>query len=66
LEVLMSVLTPEEAAHWATRAGLSLPDDRHALVAATADHIQSVVSALRELDFEDTAPIPEGGADATA
>ncbi|WP_405563000.1 hypothetical protein OG418_01025 [Streptomyces phaeochromogenes] len=49
-------LTPPEAARWAARAGLPLPDDRHALVAATADHIHSVVSVLRELDFGDTPP----------
>jgi hypothetical protein len=49
-------LTPPEAARWATRAGLPLPEDRHAAVAATADHIHSVVAALRELDFGDTPP----------
>ncbi|SER34913.1 hypothetical protein SAMN05216188_110195 [Lentzea xinjiangensis] len=62
----MSVLTPGEAARWATRAGLSLPDDRHALVAATADQVHSVVSVLRELDFGNTAPFREGDTDATA
>lgn len=50
-------LTPPEAARWAARAGLPLPDDRHAAVAATADHIHSVVSVLRELDFGDTPPM---------
>ncbi|MFD8148098.1 hypothetical protein [Streptomyces sp. NPDC059708] len=49
-------LTPPEAARWADRAGLPLPADRLAAVAATADHIQSVVSVLRELDFADTPP----------
>ncbi|MEU0385094.1 hypothetical protein [Streptomyces chartreusis] len=51
-------LTPPEAAHWARRAGLVLPADRHAVVAATADHIHSVVAILRELDFGDTPPAP--------
>ncbi|WP_439678653.1 hypothetical protein [Embleya sp. MST-111070] len=49
-------LTPPEAARWAARAGLVLPGDRHAAVAATADHIHSVVATLRELDFGDTPP----------
>ncbi|MFD9684752.1 hypothetical protein ACFXPX_18325 [Kitasatospora sp. NPDC059146] len=49
-------LTPPEAARWATLAGLPLPDDRHAEVAATAEHIRSVVAVLRELDFGDTPP----------
>ncbi|MEU8589074.1 hypothetical protein AB0C59_19030 [Streptomyces sp. NPDC048664] len=49
-------LTPSEAARWADRAGLTLPADRLAAVAATADHIQSVVAVLRELDFSDTPP----------
>ncbi|MEV4742879.1 hypothetical protein [Streptomyces sp. NPDC049555] len=49
-------LTPPEAARWAARAGLPLPTDRHDAVAATADHIHSVVAVLRELDFEDTPP----------
>ncbi|MEU8777632.1 hypothetical protein [Streptomyces sp. NPDC048606] len=64
-------LTPLEAARWAARAGLLLADDRHAAVAATADHIHSVVSVLRELDFGDTPPTAahptrEGHHDATA
>ncbi|SDP43780.1 hypothetical protein [Lentzea jiangxiensis] len=62
----MSSLTPGEAARWAARAGLSLPNDRHAVVAATADHIHSVVSVLRELDLGDTAPFHAGETDATA
>ncbi|WP_121745213.1 hypothetical protein [Streptomyces sp. E2N166] len=49
-------LTPPEAARWAARAGLPLPDDRHAAVAATANHIHSVVAVLRELDFGDAPP----------
>ncbi len=49
-------LTPPEAARWAARAGLPLPDDRHTAVAATANHIHSVVAVLRELDFGDTPP----------
>ncbi|AEW99660.1 hypothetical protein [Streptantibioticus cattleyicolor] len=51
-------LTPPEAARWAGRAGLPLPADRQAQVAAVADHIHSVVSVLRELDFGDTPPAP--------
>ncbi|MER6715061.1 MULTISPECIES: hypothetical protein [unclassified Streptomyces] len=51
-------LTPPETARWAHRAGLVLPADRHAAVAATADHIHSVVAVLRELDFGDTPPAP--------
>ncbi|MFE7958514.1 hypothetical protein [Streptomyces sp. NPDC057413] len=49
-------LTPSEAARWAARGGLTLPADRHAVVAATAEHIHSVVAVLRELDFGDTPP----------
>lgn len=49
-------LTPQEAARWALRAGLPLSDDRHEVVAGTAEHIQSVIATLRELDFGDTAP----------
>ncbi|MFJ6617955.1 hypothetical protein ACIQOW_10350 [Kitasatospora sp. NPDC091335] len=49
-------LTPPEAARWAARAGLALPAERHAAVAATAEHIGSVVAVLRELDFGDTPP----------
>ncbi|MEU1005335.1 MULTISPECIES: hypothetical protein [Streptomyces] len=51
-------LTPPEAARWAARAGLRLPADRNAAVAATANHIHSVVAVLRELDFGDTPPAP--------
>ncbi|MFF5979573.1 hypothetical protein ACFY78_12070 [Streptomyces olindensis] len=49
-------LTPQEAALWADRAGIPMPAGRHAAVAATADHIHSVVAVLRELDFGDTPP----------
>ncbi|MEV7598912.1 hypothetical protein AB0O91_16165 [Kitasatospora sp. NPDC089797] len=49
-------LTPPEAARWAARAGLVLPAERHAAVAAVADHIHGVVSLLRELDFADVTP----------
>lgn len=49
-------LTPPEAARWAARSGLPLAKDRHAEVAATADHIHAVVSLLRELDFGETPP----------
>ncbi|MEV5016511.1 hypothetical protein ACIGW1_20065 [Streptomyces sp. NPDC053780] len=51
-------LTPPEAYRWAARAGLPLPADRLDAVAATADHIHSVVAALREIDFRDTPPAP--------
>ncbi|MFJ7336360.1 hypothetical protein ACIQUU_24345 [Streptomyces sp. NPDC101116] len=51
-------VTPPEAARWAARAGFPLPADRHAGVAATANHIQSVVAVLRELDFGETPPAP--------
>ncbi|MEV0254595.1 hypothetical protein AB0H82_10060 [Streptomyces sp. NPDC050732] len=49
-------LTPSEAARWAARDGLPLAADRHQAVAATANHIHSVVAVLRELDFADTPP----------
>ncbi len=49
-------LTPLEAARWAARSGLPLAKDRHAEVAATADHVHAVVSLLRELDFGETPP----------
>ncbi|KUL36933.1 amidase [Streptomyces sp. NRRL F-4489] len=52
----MSEPAPAEAARWAQRAGLPLAEDRHAVVAATAEHIRTVVSVLRELDFADTPP----------
>ncbi|MGP3998815.1 hypothetical protein [Streptomyces sp. 8N706] len=49
-------LSPEEAAESALRAGLSLDSDRHAVVAATAHHILTVISRLRELDFAEVPP----------
>jgi hypothetical protein len=49
-------LTPREAARWVDRLGLTLPSERHALVAETAQHIHSVVSVLHELDFHDIPP----------
>ncbi|QUH01984.1 hypothetical protein HUO13_15285 [Saccharopolyspora erythraea] len=49
-------LTPAEAARLTARADLPLDGGRHAGVAATANHIHSVVSVLRELDFGDTPP----------
>ncbi|MFD8708649.1 hypothetical protein ACFV1W_39745 [Kitasatospora sp. NPDC059648] len=49
-------LTPPEAARWAARAGLVLPVERQAAVAAVADHIHQVVAVLRELDFADVPP----------
>ncbi|WP_020658269.1 hypothetical protein [Amycolatopsis benzoatilytica] len=52
----MSELAPGEAARLAARAGLPLDAARHAAVAAAADHIHSVVSVLRELDFHETPP----------
>lgn len=53
---MTSELTPPEAARWALRAGIALDQDRHVSVAATANHIHSVISTLRELDFGDTPP----------
>ncbi|MEF2529360.1 MULTISPECIES: hypothetical protein [Streptomyces] len=48
--------TPAETALRAARAGLPLPADRRAAVAAAARRIRSVVAVLRELDFADTPP----------
>ncbi|SMQ14325.1 hypothetical protein SAMN06272771_0619 [Streptomyces sp. Ag82_O1-12] len=53
---MTSELTPQQAAQGALRAGLALGDDRHERVAATANHIHSVIATLRELDFADTPP----------
>ncbi|MEU6055790.1 hypothetical protein ABZ829_35810 [Streptomyces xanthochromogenes] len=50
------LLTPAEAARLTARSGLHLAVDRHHAVAATANHIHSVVSLLRELDFAETPP----------
>ncbi|MFI9647704.1 hypothetical protein ACIHAA_15590 [Streptomyces sp. NPDC052040] len=49
-------LTPAEAGRWSGRAGLPLHADRHAEIAAVAQHIHTVVATLRELDFGDTPP----------
>ncbi|GAA2135930.1 hypothetical protein GCM10009760_15040 [Kitasatospora kazusensis] len=49
-------LTPPEAARWAARAGLVLPAERHAAVAAVANHINGIVAVLRELDFAEVPP----------
>ncbi|OPG12220.1 hypothetical protein [Microbispora sp. GKU 823] len=49
-------LTPQEAARWALRAGLPLGHERHAEVAATAQHIHNIIGILRELDFGDAPP----------
>ncbi|WP_327293867.1 hypothetical protein [Streptomyces sp. NBC_01197] len=53
---MTSELTPQQAARGALRAGLALGDDRHEGLAATANHIHSVITTLRELDFGDTPP----------
>ncbi|MGW7519702.1 hypothetical protein ACWGJ2_29345 [Streptomyces sp. NPDC054796] len=53
---MTSELTPQEAARVALRAGLPLGGDRHEGVAMTANHIHSVITTLRELDFGDIAP----------
>ncbi|MET8294414.1 hypothetical protein ABZW02_10145 [Streptomyces sp. NPDC005180] len=49
-------LTPPEAARWAARTGLVLPAERHAAVAAVANHIHDVVKVLHELEFADVPP----------
>ncbi|MGW7575887.1 hypothetical protein [Streptomyces sp. NPDC054765] len=49
-------LTAAEAARWALRAGLPLEGERHADVAAIANHIHAVIGTLRELDFGETLP----------
>ncbi|MEU6962864.1 hypothetical protein [Streptomyces chrestomyceticus] len=49
-------LTPEDIAHLARRAGLPLPEDRLAGVAATVNTIDSVLSTLRTLPLSDTPP----------
>ncbi|SFJ28733.1 hypothetical protein SAMN05421835_104179 [Amycolatopsis sacchari] len=62
----MSDFAPPDAARWAARAGLPLSGDRHDVVAATANHIHSVVSVLRELDLGEMAPFRQevpGGAE---
>ncbi|WP_406629906.1 hypothetical protein [Amycolatopsis sp. WGS_07] len=52
----MTELAPDEAARLAARAGLPLAAARHTSVAAVANHIHSVVTVLRDLDFGDTPP----------
>lgn len=56
----MTALTPSEAGRWAALSGIPLPPDRWADVAATATHIQAVVSVLRELDLTE-AELVAGG-----
>ena len=55
--------TPQSAAAAAERAGVPLRGDRHPVVAATADHILTVVSRLRELDLADIPPASSYRAD---
>ncbi|MCB5906517.1 hypothetical protein [Streptomyces pinistramenti] len=49
-------LLPQEVSPWALRAGLPLAAERLDPVAATANHVQGVIGALRALDFAETAP----------
>jgi hypothetical protein len=49
-------LSPAESARWALRAGVPLDAGRHEAVAATANHIHGVLSALRNLDLGETVP----------
>ncbi|MGC4977419.1 hypothetical protein ACLQ2D_31550 [Streptomyces sp. DT199] len=53
---MTSELTPQETARGALRAGLPLGGGRLEEVARTANHINSVISTLRELDFGETPP----------
>ncbi|WP_327265573.1 hypothetical protein OG444_33145 [Streptomyces sp. NBC_01232] len=48
--------TPPEAVRRTERSGPTPSHDRRAEVEATAGHIHSVVSLLRELDFGETPP----------
>jgi hypothetical protein len=48
--------TPAEAARAALRAGVRLPPERHAEVAAVAHHLHTVLAPLRELDLAETPP----------
>ncbi|GAA3000989.1 hypothetical protein [Actinokineospora diospyrosa] len=61
----MPDLTPAEAARWSAFAGLPLPAERHAEVAAMASRMNDLAAVLRELDLGDTEPYRPGGADAT-
>ncbi|MFK8848164.1 hypothetical protein [Streptomyces sp. Ac-502] len=51
-----SALTPDDIAHLARRAGLPLPEERLAGVAATVNVIDTVLSTLRALPLGDTPP----------
>ncbi|MFF3249249.1 hypothetical protein ACFYWY_37295 [Streptomyces sp. NPDC002870] len=51
-------LSPEDVAKWSQRAGLPLADDRLGAVSATANHVQNVLGALRELHLGETPPAP--------
>ncbi|OKI07314.1 hypothetical protein A6A06_35965 [Streptomyces sp. CB02923] len=51
-------LSPEDIALLARRAGLPLPEDRLAGVAATVQVIDTVVGSLRALPLDDTPPAP--------
>lgn len=53
---MTSELTLQETARAALRAGLPLGAGRLEEVAMTANHIHSVISTLRELDFGETPP----------
>ncbi|GAA3188131.1 MULTISPECIES: hypothetical protein [Streptomyces] len=48
--------TPAEAVRAALRAGVRLPAERHAEVAAVAHHLHTVLGPLRELDLGETPP----------
>lgn len=48
--------TAEETARAAARAGVRLPVERQAEVAAVASHLHTVLRTLRELDLGETPP----------
>ncbi|MFD9817204.1 hypothetical protein [Streptomyces sp. NPDC059080] len=52
----VSGFTAAEAARAALRAGVRLPTERHAAVAAVAHHLHTVLGLLRELDLGETPP----------
>ncbi|MBM7774399.1 hypothetical protein JOD54_004603 [Actinokineospora baliensis] len=60
----MPDLTPADAATWFAHAGMPLPEDRHAEVAALASRMNDLAAGLRELDLGDVEPYRPGGADA--
>ncbi len=67
---MTSELTPKRQPEGRCGRGLPLGDGRHEGVAMTANHIHSVISTLRELDFGDTPPASsyragQGDTDAT-